>query len=86
MNQELLQKQMDGVLSRKRSVDGVPTSLFDLGYTDVGLDDAWQLCGAYGVDKYTYHDAEGAPVIDYSKFPDFAKMTAYAHSLGLTAG
>lgn len=32
---------MDGITSRKRTVNGVPTSLKDLGYVDVGLDDAW---------------------------------------------
>ena len=32
---------MDGIYSAKRLVNGVPTSLRDLGYTDVGLDDAW---------------------------------------------
>ncbi len=29
------------MVSRSRSVNGVPTSLRDLGYSDVGLDDAW---------------------------------------------
>jgi hypothetical protein len=32
---------MDGMVSKKRTVNGVPTSLKDLGYLDVGLDDAW---------------------------------------------
>jgi hypothetical protein len=32
---------MLSLTSRKRSVNGVPTSLLDLGYNDVGLDDAW---------------------------------------------
>ena len=77
---------MDGMVSRKRSVNGVLTSLLDLGYSDVGLDDAWQLCGSYGGDKYTYHDENGKPVVDTSMFPDFNEMTDYAHSIGLTAG
>jgi alpha-galactosidase len=59
-----------------------------LGYIDVGLDDAWQLCGVYGKqERYTYHDASsGAPIIDTSKFPNFNALTDHAHSLGLTAG
>ena len=36
----------DAMVSRRRSVDGVPTSLLDLGYTDLGVDDGWQACGA----------------------------------------
>jgi hypothetical protein len=31
--------QMNGIVSRNRTVNGVPTSLQDLGYNDVGLDD-----------------------------------------------
>lgn len=77
---------MDGMTNRKRTVNGVPTSLLDLGYSDVGLDDAWQLCGSYGPNKYTYHDESGQPIVDTNVFPDFKEMTSYAHSLGLTAG
>jgi hypothetical protein len=92
---------MDGITSRARNVNGVPTSLKDLGYVDVGLDDAWyeipfkmtfllfcdrQLCGSYGPSNFTYHDETGAPVVNLDLFPDFNKMTDYAHSLGLTAG
>lgn len=86
VNQGLIQKQMDGMVSRARTVNGVPTSLLDLGYSDVGLDDAWQLCGTYGSNKNTYHDENGKPVVDTSLFPDFNAMTDYAHRLGLTAG
>merc|ERR1711871_795357 len=56
VNQELITGIMDGMVDKKRSVDGVPTSLCDLGYCDVGLDDNWQKCSSYGTDKYTYHD------------------------------
>ena len=41
----------EGIASRSRTVHGVPTSLKDLGYTDVGLDDFWQECGSYGPNK-----------------------------------
>ncbi len=34
---------MDGMTSRKRNVDGIPTLQADLGYyTNVELDDNWQ--------------------------------------------
>ena len=36
---------------------------------DAGLDDVWQKCGKYGPNGYTYHDANGAPVVDEAKFP-----------------
>jgi len=86
VTQALMAEMMDLVAARDRLVDGVPTSLLDLGYSNVGLDDGWQLCGAYGPEKFTFHDALGSPVINRSRFPDFEAMTAHAHAKGLTAG
>ena len=86
VNQELIEGIMDGMQSRKRMVDGKPTSLCDLGYCDVGLDDNWQQCSKYGKDAFTYHDEAGFPVVNKARFPDFIKMTDHAHSLNLTSG
>ena len=49
-NQDKIESIMEGMVRRdpRYSVDGVPTSLCDLGYCDVGLDDNWQQCGHYG--------------------------------------
>ena len=66
--------------------DGKPCSLASLGYTDIGLDDCWQLGGAYGPENNTYHDEHGAPVIDTAKFPDMAAWVEAAHAKKLTAG
>lgn len=85
VDQSLIISIMDGMVDRKRTVDGVPTSLCDLGYCDVGLDDNWQACGA-GSDGYQYHDAQGNPIVNLTSFPNMADMTAHAHKLGLTAG
>jgi len=65
-------------------VDGVPTSLCDLGYCDVGLDDNWQACGAGH--KFSYHNDAGVPIINRDRFPDMEEMTKHAHKLGLSAG
>jgi alpha-galactosidase len=86
VNQELITSIMDGMVRKDREVDGKPTSLCDLGYCDVGLDDNWQKCGHYGADGLTYHDEDGNPIINTDRFSDFNKMTDHAHSLGLTAG
>jgi len=86
VNQNLMVSIMAGMVDRKHTVNGVPTSLKDLGYNDVGLDDNWQLCGSYGPNKYTYHNESGIPQVNLQRFPDFNNMTSYAHSLGLTAG
>ena len=77
---------MLGMTSRRNTVDGVPTSLLDLGYNTVGLDDNWQLCASYGPQKNTYHDADGHPVVNTARFPSLKNMTDIAHALGLGAG
>mmetsp|Transcript_78475 Transcript_78475/g.123763 ORF Transcript_78475/g.123763 Transcript_78475/m.123763 type:complete len:435 (-) Transcript_78475:248-1552(-) len=84
VNQSLMQRIMDGMVSKKRKVDGVPTSLCDLGYCDVGLDDNWQDCKAGH--QYHYHDDAGIPIINRERFPDMITMTSHAHQLNLTSG
>ena len=86
VNQQLMEKIMDGMVTRNRTVDGVPTSLCDLCYCDVGLDDNWQECGSHGKGKYTYHSDAGFPIVNAGRFPDMLAMTNKAHGLGLTAG
>jgi hypothetical protein len=81
-----MQSQMTAIANRSRTINGVPTSLSDIGYIDVGLDDNWQACGSYGPNGYSFHDANGRPVVNQQRFPDFLAMTNYAHSLGLTSG
>ena len=39
ITQDLLEQLMTQMVNRSRLVNGVPTSLYDLGYTDVGIDD-----------------------------------------------
>ena len=65
---------------------GTNVSLASLGYTDVGLDDVWQQCGSYGPQNWTYHDANGNPVVNTARFPNMSALPATAHALGLTAG
>ena len=56
VDQALMENIMVGMTRRTRTVDGNPTSLLDLGYKTVGLDDNWQLCGKYGLLHFTYHN------------------------------
>ena len=46
IDQDTMERVMDALIDRSRVVDGVPTSLADLGFVNVGLDDGWQACGA----------------------------------------
>lgn len=56
-------------------------SLLSLGFHRVGLDDAWQACGT-GYNG-TFHDANGKPLVNLTRFPNMKDMTALGHSLGL---
>merc|ERR1712232_266573 len=89
VNQKLIEGIMDGMVKKTRPADGEPdgeaTSLCDLGYCDVGLDDNWQNCKA-GTGVNHYHDSDGNPIVNTDVFPDMKAMTDHAHSLGLTAG
>ena len=87
IDQALITAHMDALADRSRMVNGAPTSLADLGYSDAGIDDAWQLCGAYGQEKLSYHDpVTGAPYVNTTRFPSLRNLTSYAHALNLTCG
>jgi hypothetical protein len=90
VNQTLLEAVMEAMVAKQQ--DG--RSLSDLGFTSVGLDDAWQGfdSGRPGIDACqqgyngTFHDEHGNPLWAKATFPDPAGMVAKAHSLGLKAG
>lgn len=75
---------IDVVTSRARMVDGKPTSLVDLGYNRVGIDDGWQECGA-GYEG-SFHAEDGTPLVDESKFPNLKAMVEYGHANGVLMG
>ena len=79
INQATMELAMMKMSDRKRVVPGVGgtttrRSFVDLGYTRVGLDDAWQKCGA-GVNG-SFHDKDGIPIVDTDKFPDMKSKLA----------
>lgn len=43
------------------------SSLRDLGYVNIGLDDGWQECRSD--ETYAYHSAVGRPLFDEKRFP-----------------
>lgn len=85
INQGIMESNMRALASRNRK-GGL--SLAELGYTDAGLDDGWQLCNQHPnpADPHAFHTPLGAPVVDTTIFPDFAAMNRLAHSLNLTSG
>jgi len=85
VNQSIMEAQFDALAARTRLVDGVPTSLLDLGYASAGIDDGWQKCGS-GPGGVGFHNSSGYPIVDEGKFPDMRAMTAKARKLGINPG
>ena len=85
IHQELIEAQYVALADRSRLVDGVATSLLDLGYASAGIDDGWQKCDS-GPSGVGFHNASGYPIVDTGKFPDMKRMTAKARALGITPG
>lgn len=85
VNQSILETIMLGMTKPK--IDGMALCA-DLGYCNVGLDDAWQACNDTAAVQagMHYHDVEGKSVVNTTRFPDLKAMTDKAHELGLTAG
>ena len=65
----VFERQIDAISDRSRLVDGKPTSLSDLGYATVGIDDCWQDCTGPKSFNGSYHDQDGHPIVDLSRFP-----------------
>lgn len=76
--------QADALTDRSNPVDGRPTSLLDLGYDHVGLDDAWQACGT-GING-SFHDKDGNPLVNLKAFPNMTEMNERIHAKGVKSG
>lgn len=81
VDQKIMTSTMDAMTRRGRLVNGIPSSLLDVGYNRVGLDDNWQACGT-GVNG-SFHSADGTPLVNTERFPDLTEMCKYAHSQNL---
>ena len=77
--------QYEALASKERTIDGVPTSLCDLGFCDAGIDDGWQACFS-GPGGVGFHNETGWPNVNLTRFPDLRALTARARALGLKPG
>ena len=70
VTQELMEEVMEKIVAKQP--DG--SSLRELGYVGVGLDDNWQACrqGLNG----SFHTASGQPLWNHEKFPHPERMVA----------
>jgi alpha-galactosidase len=84
INQQIMEDAMTAMQVQRRCAGSGDRSFVDLGYTHVGLDDAWQKCGA-GVNG-SFHDANGKPIVDTDRFPDMKAMVSFGTQHGIQVG
>ena len=84
VNDSAIRATIDAITDRSRTVDGKPTSLADLGFDSVGIDDGWQACGT-GY-QGSFHDEAGTPLVNETKFPSLKDLVTYGHSKGVKMG
>jgi alpha-galactosidase len=87
IDHSVFERQVDALSDRSRLVDGSPTSLADLGYSTVGIDDCWQDCTSPLSLNGSYHSASGEPLVDVTRFPDGLRgLSDYAAARGIGLG
>ena len=89
ISQKLITECIDTVLDTSRKVDNVATSLADIGYNRIGVDDNWQLCNGTGDNGHYFHNdsaPNGWPILNETKFPDLKGMVSYAHEKNVLVG
>eukprot|EP00035_Acanthoeca_spectabilis_P009817 m.173365 g.173365 ORF g.173365 m.173365 type:complete len:420 (-) comp14846_c0_seq1:71-1330(-) len=88
VNDTTIRRVVDAVTAKSRMVDGTPTSLLDVGFSHVGVDDGWQLCnaGRSVKGKPSFHAADGTPLVNQSRFPSLKDLVDYGHSKGVLMG
>jgi alpha-galactosidase len=87
ISDERIRATIDAITSRQRKVKGVPTSIADLGYDWVGVDDGWQACDQ-GPNEGgpTFHDKAGKPLVNTTLFPNLADLVSYGHGKSVKMG
>ena len=82
IDDSLIRSIIIALTKRTRSVDGIPTSLSDLGYSRLGIDDGWQACGAGGAGN-SYHAEDGTPLVNHTRFDSLVDVVKLGHENGL---
>jgi hypothetical protein len=80
VSQHAILQQVDALTVSR---NGNP-SLLQMGYNHIGIDDGWQACGT-GING-SFHDKEGKPLINKTRFPDMRAMNRQAHAKGVKMG
>ena len=78
INQTKIAAQIDALVLPRERADGTTTTLQQLGFNSVGIDEGYEGCGL-GVNG-TVHTADGTPTIDPARFPNMSALVAQAHA------
>lgn len=62
----------------------VDSGLLAAGFGEIGIDEGWEGCGR-GVNG-SYHDMDGNPLVDLTRFPDMAGLVRRARMKGVGVG
>eukprot|EP01084_Bolivina_argentea_P007717 14491_1 len=84
INQTIIKDVMTALVDKSRKVNGIPTSLAEIGYNNAGIDDGWQHCNAYEKLFHNNSAPNGWPVVNTTVFPDLSGLIKYAHNNNLT--
>ena len=80
VSQERILAQVEALIERRNG----RASLLELGYSHLGIDDGWQACGT-GF-NHSFHDANGRPLVNLTRFPSIKSMNDLAHEKGVKMG
>ena len=87
INDATIRKAIDAITAKQWILGTENVSLFDVGYTRVGIDEGWENCSGADADHgQRQHDSAGFPLIDSGKFPDMKALVDYGHSRGVKMG
>ena len=95
-------KVIDAITLKAYTVDGQPSSLADMGYARVGIDEGadsppiasfnhgvlgWENCsGSDPNHGLRQHDVNGFPMVNTDKFPDLKSLVDYGHAKNIKMG
>jgi len=83
-NAFLLDVNQDKMLAQAKAMSspykGQPP-LSSYGFVEIGIDDGWQSCTSNG-----FHDPNGNPVVNTTRFPDLKAFSDSVHAMGLKSG
>ncbi len=78
INDKTFRDAIDAVTAKVWDVGGAKASLFEVGYTRVGIDEGWENCSGTDPDHgLRQHNVDGTPMINVDKFPDLKGLVDY---------